>query len=404
VYQPLGPAHLALCAFCLLALSGCQRQKVQSAGAPPPVPVSVAKAAARSVPVEVRVVGTAEASEIVQVKSQVGGQLLRVLFTEGQNIAQDALMFEIDPRPYQEALRQAEANVTRDRAQLKQAEATLARDLAQVRNAETEAARNLQMVKEGIVSRSQYDQVRTSADVYQASVQASRAAIETTRAAIESDLAAVDKAKLDLGYCQIRAPLAGRAGNLLVHAGNLVKANDIALVVLHKVAPIFAVFSVPEQYLGEIRKLNGQQSLTVRVSPKGEPGRTAQGRVTVVDNTVDSSTGTIRLKAVLENREALLWPGQFVDVVLTLQTIDNATVVPAEAVQESQQGQFVYAVKPDGSVETRVVSAGRAHDGAIIIEKGVSPGETVVTDGHLRLYPGARIQAVDPRTFAPEKP
>lgn len=349
-------------------------------------------------------VGTVEASEIVQVKSQVGGQLLRVLFAEGQNIAQDALLFEIDSRPYKEALRQAESAVVRDRAMLKQAEATLARDLAQLKNAESEAARNLQMFNERIVSRSQYDQVRTSADVYQASVQASRAAIETARASIDSDLAAVDRAKLDLSYCEIRAPVAGRAGNLLVHAGNLVKANDIPLVVLHKISPIFAGFSVPEQYLDEVRKLNAQRSLTVRVSPKDEPGRNAQGRVTVVDNTVDSSTGSIRLKAVLDNRDALLWPGQFVDVVLTLQTIPNATVVPAEAVQESQQGQFVYAVKPDGTVEPRVVTAGRTYEGAMIIEKGVSPGDTVVIDGHLRLRPGARIQPVDPRTFAPEKP
>jgi multidrug efflux system membrane fusion protein len=377
---------------------------VQSAGAPPPVPVSVAKAVTRAVPVEVRVVGTVEASETVQVKSQVGGQLMRVLFAEGQNVEKDALLFEIDPRPFQEALRQAEAAVVRDRAVLKQAEATLARDLAQMKNAESEAARNLQMLNEKIVSRSQYDQVRTSADVYQASVLASRASIETARASIESDLAAVDRAKLDLSYCAIRAPVAGRTGNLLVHPGNLVKANDIALVVVNRIAPVFATFGVPEQYLDEVRRLQSQQALTVRVTPKDEQGQSAQGRVTVVDNTVDSSTGTIRLKAVLENRDRLLWPGQFVDVVLTLRTIPNATLVPAEAVQESQQGQFIYVVKPDGTVEPRVVTAGRTQEGTTVIEKGVSPGDTVVTDGQMRLYPGARIQPVDPRTFAPEKP
>lgn len=388
----------------LFAAAACRQQKAQSAGGPPVVPVSVAKAVAEAVPEQVRVVGTVEASETVQVKSQVGGALLKVHFTEGQNVEKDALLFEIDSRPYQEALRQAESAVTRDRAQLRQAEATLARDVAQAKNAEIEAERNLNMVKEGIISKSQYEQARTNAEVYQASSRASQAAIESARAAVESDLSAVSKAKLDLAYCEIRAPLAGRTGNLLVNAGNLIKANDVPLVVIHRISPVFATFSVPEQYLDEIRQLSARQNLTARVSPKDAPDRAADGRVTVIDNTVDSTTGTIRLKAVFENRDALLWPGQFVNVVLTLRTNQNATVLPAEAVQAGQQGQFVYAVKGDGTVEPRVVSAGRIFDGKIIIDKGVAPGETVVTDGQLRLFPGARIKVVDPKALEPAQP
>lgn len=344
---------------------------------------------------ELRVVGAVEASAIVQVKSQIAGPLLRVNFTEGQNVAKGELLFEIDPRPYREALRQAEAALERDRSLVRQSEAARARDAAQLKNAEADAARYLELRRAGVISQAQYDQASTSAAVYRESLRATEAAIESARAALESDSAVIDKAKLDLSYCEIRAPIAGRVGNLLVHAGNLVKANDSALVVIHQIAPIFVSFSVPEQHLGAIRRLSERRELGVRVSLKDDPGRKASGRVTVIDNTVDTTTGTIRLKAVFENSDGLLWPGQFVNVVLTLNTIANATVVPAEAVQTGQQGQFVYVVKPDNTVESRAVVPGQSFERKAVITSGVAPGETVITDGHLRLFPGARIQAVD---------
>lgn len=380
----------------VLLLTGCKQEKVvQSTSGPPAVPVSVSNATQEAIPFEVRVVGSVEASSIVQVKSQVAGPLDKVHFAEGQNVVKGDLLFEIDPRPFQEALRQAEAAANRDRAQLQQAEATLARESAQSKNAEAEANRYNELAKAGVISKSQHEQVATSASVSRESVRAAEAGIASSRAALESDLAAIDRAKLDLSYCQIRSPISGRTGNLLVHPGNLVKANDVPLVVINQVSPIFVTFSVPEQHLAVIRQRSARQKLGVNVTPHDSPDRSATGYLSVVDNTVDTGTGGIKLKATFNNRDGLLWPGQFVDVALVLDTIQNATVVPSEAVQNGQKGSFVYYVKKDQTVEPRIVQTGRIVGPKTIIESGVAPGDTIVTDGHLRLYPGARIRPVD---------
>jgi multidrug efflux system membrane fusion protein len=387
----------ALSGLCLLALAGCKpAQQAKGPAGPPVVPVSVARATQESVPTELRVVGSVEASAIVQVKSQIAGQLLKAAFTEGQNVNQGDLLFEIDPRPYEEALRQAEANVARDQAQISQLEATLARDAAQSKFNEGDAARYAELAKAGVVSKSQSDQARTSADVARESARATQAGIDSAKAALESDRSAVATAKLNLSYCTIRSPLGGRTGNLLVHAGNLVKANDVPLVVIHQVTPVFVNFNVPEQHLAAVRRLSARSRLAVHVFAQDDPNRLASGFLTVIDNTVDTATGTIHLKATFENKDGILWPGQFVTSVLTLDTIQGATVVPAEAVQNGQQGQFIYVVKPDNTVESRVVSTGRAFGRKMVIEKGIAPGDTVVTDGQLRLFPGAQVQLVDP--------
>jgi len=386
-------ALLAAIAAAILA-SGCNSRKAQTAPSFPPVPVTVAVAAKESVPLEIRAVGTVEPSATVQIKSRIDGQLERVRFTEGNNVNQGDLLFEIDPRPYREALRQSEAAAAKDGALLQQAEANRARDLAQLKNADAVAARNEALAKEGVISREQLDQVRTNADALREAVRADEAAIGSIRASQESDRAAIERAKLELGYCEIRSPLSGRTGNLLLQPGNLVKANGDPLVVVNQITPTFVSFGVPEQNLATIRQTSATRKLLVTASLQDTAGKPVSGVLSVIDNTVDPNTGTIRLKATFPNEERMLWPGQFVNVSLTLDTRKDATVVPSEAVQPGQAGQFVYVVKPDQTAEPRVVTVGPSAGRNVIIEKGLQPGETVVTDGQLRLFPGARIRPV----------
>jgi multidrug efflux system membrane fusion protein len=357
----------------------------------PPAPVSVAIATQESVPIQLSAVGTVEASDTVQVKSQIAGELTAVHFTEGADIEQGAPLFDIDKRPYQEAVRQAEAALAKDSAQKSVAEANEARDRAQAKSADADAARNTQLAKEGIMSQAQADQSRATADALQQSIRADHAAIDSASAAIVSDQSAIENAKLNLSYCEIRAPISGRAGNLLVHAGNLIKVSDVPLVVINRLTPIFVSFGVPQQHLSAIRANSARRKLVVQVALQNDPGKSENGVLAVIDNAVDTASGTIHLKATFDNRGRLLWPGQFVNVLLTLDTRDNATVVPSEAVQAGQRGQIVYVVKADQSVEPRPVVVGAAVGRKVVIEKGVAPGETVVTDGQLRLFPGAHI-------------
>jgi multidrug efflux system membrane fusion protein len=379
----------------VLALAGCQTQKTQSAGPPPPTPVSVAVAAEQSVPTEVQAVGTVEASSVIQVKSQISGELVKVAFAEGADVKEGDLLFEIDARPYQEALRQAQATLNRDTANLHQAEANREKDVAQSHSLDADATRNAQLAKEGIVSRTQDEQSRAAADSNRAAINADQSAIESYRASLDSDRSAIDRANLDLTYCQIRSRVTGRAGNLLVHEGNIISANTTNLVVINKLDPIWVSFGVPEEHLAAIQRSSAGRKLAVQAILKDAQNPTpVRGELSVIDNTVDSTTGTIKLKATFENSKRLLWPGQFVNVSLTLDTQARAIVVPAEAVKPGQQGQMVYVVKPDQTVEPRNVRAGAIHGNQVVIEQGLAVGETVVTDGQLLLYPGAHIQPV----------
>jgi membrane fusion protein, multidrug efflux system len=378
----------------LLVGSACQSPKAQSAGLPPSVPVSTAPVTEESIPLTIHAVGRVEPSAVVQVKSQIAGAITRVAFTEGANVRAGELLFEIDERPYRNALRQAEASVARDTALLRQAEANLERDRAQAASAKADAERNRQLNLEGLASRSQNEQSQAAAGALEASIAADQAAIESARASFESDQSAVDRAKLDLAYCEIHAPVSGRTGNLLIAKGNLVPVNGNPLVVINQLTPIWATFAVPEDSLASIRHNSAEHKLPVKAVPRDNPGRVVEGALVVIDNTVDAATGTIHLKAAFENQAGLLWPGQFVDVVLTLDTLRHAVVVPSEAVQAGQNGQMVYVVKPDQTVAARPVKVGANYSDKLIVDEGLKAGETVVVDGQLRLFPGARVQVV----------
>ena len=352
----------------LLLLPACSSRPGNSQGFKmqvPAVPVTAAQASVKSVPVEVTAIGNVEAYSTVNVKSQVDGQVQRVHFQQGEDVSRGETLFTIDARPFQTALSQAQAN--------------LARDEALQKNAKAQVDRYGKLYEAGIISKDQYDQFMTTAESYDATVRA--------------DQAAVERAKLDLGYCTIGSPVDGRTGSLLVYAGNLVKANaDTPMVVINQVRPIYVTFSVPESYLPEIKQYQARGALRVEATPPNDTRGPQAGVLTFLDNQVDATTGTIKLKATFQNPQKRLWPGQFVNVVLNLAVQSQAVVVPSQAVQTGQKGQYLYVVKPDRTVEYRVVSVGNTVAGETVIAKGVQAGETVVTDGQLRLEPGAKVQ------------
>jgi len=387
--------------MCVLAaslfLSACSGKTGQTAapagdgGGMPPMPVTTGVATLETAPLEVDVVGTVDASSRVEIKSQVAGQIESIKFTEGQDVTAGQVLIEIDRLPYLDALHQAQAGVERDQAQIMQAQATEQRDAAQSQAAAADAKRFTTLANEKLISEQQRLQYDTASETAAASVKADQAAVETARAALKVDQAAVERAQLDIAYCEIKAPIAGRAGNLLVQAGNLVKVNDVALVVINRIDPEFVNFSAPERYLATIQRENATHRLPVEIESRDGAAAQATGELSVVDNTVDSQTGTIHLKATLANPKRLWWPGQFVDVRLVLDPSSHATVAPAEAVQNGQNGTYVYVVKADQTVEARNVTVSRTLEHRAIIESGLKPGEVVVTDGQMMLAPGARV-------------
>ena len=264
-------------------------------------------------------------------------------------------------------------------AQLKKAEADLAKDIAQHQYAVKEAKRYDELVDKGYVSREQADQFRTNA-----------AALNAT---VESDRETVANLNVQLGYTRIRSPIDGRTGYVMLHKGNIAKENDTPyLVVINQISPIYATFSVPQEYLPEVRKYKAMGALRVLAAPKGDSGPPVDGTLSFIDNTVDTNTGTIKMKAVFENADRRLWPGQFVDVTVMLTVQKGATVIPSQSIMTGQQGQYVFVVRPDMTVDMRPVTPGRAYAGDTVIEKGIAPGETVVTDGQVRLVPGTKVE------------
>jgi membrane fusion protein, multidrug efflux system len=385
---PLG----GLLAACLI-LQGCSGDNARSAvERPTTIPVVVVPAASKAVPVNLRSVGNVDAINTIAVKAQVGGQLTRVYFQEGDYVKKGDLLFLIDPRPYEAAVSQMEANLARDTAQLSQAEANLARDTAQQKYASEQAERFSELFRQGVISKGQADQFSSDAAARQESVRADVAAIESARASINASKASLERSRLDLNYCTIRSPIDGRTGNLMVQAGNLVGAGTVNLVSINQVQPIYVTFTAPENRLSEIKQYMAERNLSVSVNPPDTDSAAETGVLTFVDNAVDQSTGTIKLKGTFTNADRKLWPGQFVNVVLTLTVQPNAVVIPAAAIQSGQFGEFVFVVRPDLTVEARPISRGISLDQETVITKGLQPGEKVVTEGQLRLTIGSKVQ------------
>jgi multidrug efflux system membrane fusion protein len=328
------------------------------------VPVVVASVVQKNMPVQLEAVGSVEAFSTVSIRTQVTGAITQVHFKEGQDVKQGDLLFTIDTRPFEAALKQAEAN--------------LARDAAVLANAREQARRYAELVKKQYVSQEQYDQVKTNADALEGSVDADKAAIEN--------------AKVQLSYCRIYSPVTGRTGGLLVNEGNLVRTNDAtALVTINQVSPIYVTFAVPEQNLPEIRKRLSAGKLKVQALSPGEASP-EEGELSFIDNAVDRTTGTIKLKGTFGNGNRRLWPGQFVKAALKLNDHTDAIVVPSQAVQTGQTGQHVFVLKDGSAVDIRPVVISRSLNGESVVEKGLQPGEQVVTDGQFLLGPGSKVQ------------
>lgn len=332
---------------------------------PKAVPVTIGSAVQKSIPIQARAIGSVEAYSTVSVKTMVGGQILKVGFSEGQDVRKGDLLFTIDPAPYEAALRMAEA--------------ARARDIALKDNAEREVRRYASLVEKELIPRQQYDQFASSA-----------AALEAT---VQADTAAVENARVQLAYCFIRSPIDGRTGSLLVQSGNVVKANDATLVTINQVTPIRVSFFIPEQYLADVRKYKAAGTLKVEAVPQDGKADPVPGTLSFIGNAVDPATGTIQLKGTFPNTDRRLWPGQFANVVLTLTVRSGAVIVPSQAIQTGQQGQYLFVVRPDLTAEARPVTTGESFEGGTVIVKGVLAGEKVVTDGQLRLVPGVKVEA-----------
>ena len=348
----------------VLIISACSNDGKAKQATQPAVPVKIGDVMQQNIPVRINAIGNVEAYNAVSVKALVNGEIIGVQFKEGQDVQQGDVLFQIDPRPYEAALKQAEAQ--------------LARDAAQAKSANEQANRYEILVQKDYVSKDQYDQFRSAAD--------------SLAAAVQADKANVENGRLQLAYCTIKSPIDGRVGSVLINKGNVIKANDLTMVTINKIVPIYVTFSLPEQNLANIKKYMAEGSLQVDAVIPGDEKRPVQGKLTFINNAVDAATGTIQLKGTFENKDKRLWPGQFINVVLTLTTQRNAVVMPAAALQTGQQGQYVFVVKPDFTAESRPVTIAWSYGELAVVAQGVTPGEKVVTDGQLNLITGVRVE------------
>lgn len=344
---------------------GCgNKEAVQAAGAArPAAPVVVASVEQRDIPVQINVIGNVEAYQTVQIRSQVNGQIEHIFFKEGQDVNQGQLLFQLDKRPFQADLEKAIGNLRHDEATAE--------------NSRLQAERYTALEKQGVTSREQADLQRAQA--------------KADDSAVKADQAAVDAARVQLQYTDIKAPINARTGALMINLGNLVKANDTPfLVQLNQVTPIYVTFSIPETSLGEVRRYSTSRPLKVLAYPKGQSSP-AEGRLTFIDNGVDTQTGTVKLKATFVNKDRRLWPGEFVDAALELSVQKNAIVVPTKAVQTGQQGEYVYVVTADSTAEPRLVKTSGTYQDLTLVADGLKTGERVIVNGQLRVAPNAKV-------------
>ena len=381
-------------AMLLALLASCKPAANVQAGAPPPTTVRVIAAHTANVPLEISAIGNVEAVSTVEVKSRVAGQVRSIHFQEGQDLARGQLLFEIDPDTLNAQIAELEANSARDSALAKQARATVLKDQAQLKTARSQADRSVQLSREGIISKEQTETANTTADTSAGVLAADQAAVESSDAAVRADAARVAETRLQLGFTKITAPISGRAGAILVRPGNLVKDNDASLVTLLQVQPVFVTFSVPEQFLNDIRRNQARSAMAV--TAKSASGSIAAGVLRFLDNSVDPTTGTIKLKAEFPNRERQLWPGSFATVRARLKEEPNRVVIPSKTVQTGPSGKYVWVLDSKNSPAMRPVTVDRpwaSPDGLeySVIAQGLQSGERVVSEGQMRLAPGASV-------------
>jgi multidrug efflux system membrane fusion protein len=392
--------------FCTI-LSGCSNQAQQSF-ARPPASVVVSTAVSQDVSNYMDALGKIVARETVSIQPQVSGRITQIHFTDGANVRKGQLLFTIDPRPFEANLKQAQANLAKDTAAKKQAEANLAREIAREKWGLTQVERYRTLVEQGVVPSEQYQQLRADYDSLKANSEAARAAVRSADETIKVDLAAIDTTKVQLSYCYIHSPIDGRAGQRLVDIGNVVnpggggnsdpnRVSNNTLLVIERLDPIYADFTISQNNLSAVQDQMRAGTLNAEVRLPDSVGDPITGRLTFVDNAVQTETGQVTLRATLPNPDHRFWPGRFVNIRLLLGSVPAAVLVPVSAPQMSANGSYVYVVKPDSTAEQRPVSLGQRQGDLIVVEKGVAAGEKVVTNGQLGVTPGGKVAIEQPR-------
>lgn len=402
-------------ALSLLTLTGCMNKAAPKGFERPPAPVTVTEAVMQDVPIYLDAIGKTVAREVVSIQPQVAGRITKIHFTDGANLKKGDMLFTIDPRPFEAAVSQAQANVAKDLALKKQAEANLNRDVAQAKWAALQVKRYGELVSRGVVPREQYEQLAATADSANATVEADRAAVHSAEESMKVDVAAADKAKLDLSYCYIRAPIDGRAGQRLVDVGNVVNPGSAsgnnassnsngppgnALLMIERLDPIYADFTISQNDLSRVQEQMHAGTLKTEVRLPDSDMMVA-GQLTFLDSSVQNQTGQVNLRATVPNSDRRFWPGRFVNIRLVLNTIHGAVLIPATAPQMSAKGSYVYVVKQDMTVDQRQVTLGQRQGDQVVVEQGVQPGERVVTNGQVGVTPGGKVRIETPPASQP---